>query len=260
MNFDKDGKKLIIFGFKYYSFLLKSLFFSQIIILAIIAGFSEVPEIVRFGYELGVFFAPISSSIIIGLLVHFFTTHLEKTMYWINSYRVLETYFEGPRRAIKNIFLSFSENKETAQNFDFNCTNLNESLYIEFSKKIISTREIFAYNGINDWHHSNLEMVISQFYNDLNNRYKFESIDLDPNIKRRYLDIATVIENNIIPQFNINNQSMYSTIKQIKPLIKILEKANILLSKDQSFKESMLWYSNPPIYGRKSEITLKIQI
>lgn len=260
MDFDKDGIKLLKLGYKLYSNVYKSLFLLQIIVLSIIAFFSEIPEIVPFGYEVGFFLFPISSSILVGFFIHFLTSHLDSVKNYINSYRNLDLYFEGLRRAVRNVFLSLSEDKELAIKINFYSSNIENCLKIEVLDNPNYDLKVKAYDGLNLWHDSTKKDVFIQFFNDLNNRYNFDSLGIDPLIKRRYLDVITVLENNIMPMYKNKEFAILNFYSVLKPSITILAEANKLLSKDYLFKESMLWYQNPPELSKNRNDQLTIRL
>ena len=120
--------------------------------------------------------------------------------------------------------------------------------------------KVKAFDGLNLWHDSTKKDVFIQFFNDLNNRYNFDSLEIDPLIKRRYLDVITVFESNIMPMYKNKEFAISNFYSVLKPSITILAEANKLLSKDYLFKESMLWYQNPPELSKNSNVQLTIRL
>lgn len=260
MEFDKDGIKLLKLGFKLYSNVYKWIFLSQIFVLFVISMYSEKPELFQFGYEMGFFFLPISSSVIVGFVIHFLTSHLDSVKNTINSYRLLERYFEGVRRSVRNVFISLSSEKKLALEFDFYSINLDKSLKVEFLKIENYNEKVKAYGGVNLWHEATKKDVLNQFYNDMKNRYKVEYLEIDPLIKRRYMEVIILLEESIMPYYKEKEFAIKNFYAVISPSIQLLAQANKLLAKDYLFKESMSWYSNPPKLGGTSKSTLTIYL
>lgn len=147
-----------------------------LISIAIIGGCSELPEITEFGYELGIIVMPIVTSVLVSIILFFFTTHLQqssKKMEAINR-------FDDFRDSLVDI-LRFCQNESeyNDNSHTFFETNLFDLYNIYISQKAIE-KEIWIKHNERHFLFANwLEILIgtsvfiqkSNTFNSLNDKY-----------------------------------------------------------------------------------------
>ncbi|WP_192346243.1 hypothetical protein [Algoriphagus sp. Y33] len=108
--------------------------------ILIISINSENPEFFSYGYELGVFFMPVFSSLIVSIPIIFFTSHMNSAIREFQAFAKFEAY----RLTVIDILKIFHEvfgDKEYVPNF--NESDLSENYSVIISEEAIQ-KEIFS--------------------------------------------------------------------------------------------------------------------
>lgn len=258
---DSKKTKLLNYCIKNYPRNIFILFFLCLIINIIIVIYEENPELIPFGHELGKILLPLASSFIGGIIFHFFTSHWNEMNIKITSYKNLDFYFRGYRRAIKHTCWSLSENKNEIDKFSFYEIDLKNS--IEISRSLLEKDNniiLEIKSGIKGNYFGTLGDLKNQLYNELILRYRFENLDLNYKVKEYYQDICVTFEEFLKIEFDSRESAAKNFNKVLPTLIGLLSEANHRLSEDNDFLEVVSsFYSNPAKFGDKSPSQIKLK-
>lgn len=215
-----------IFKYAWYKFHIGWIVIQLIVLigLQIISIFSEVPEIFNWGFELGYFLFPIFSSVLISIIIYFFTSHLkdaEKEFYQFDQFEFLrETIIE---------ILSSCHNKFDGETNSpkFNQTNLDDYYSIILSEKKLNQQ---VWNRTLDKQIS-FRQNLSLSIHSCNHISKSNRLD---GLNSNFYDLLNAF-NSILQPFNNESDIFEERINPlIQSLIFLLGKTNseVLASKD----------------------------
>lgn len=215
-----------IFKYAWYKFHIGWIIIQLIVLLGllIISIFSEVPEIFKWGFELGYFLFPIFSSVLISIIIYFFTSHLkdaEKEFYQFDQFEFLrETIIE---------ILASCHNKfgDKTNSPKFNETNLGDYYSIILSEKELNQQ---IWNRTLD-KLINIRQNLSLLIHSCNHISKSNRLD---GLNSNFYDLLNAF-NSVLQSFNNESDIFEERINPlIQNLIYLLGKTNseVLASKD----------------------------
>ena len=257
-----ENNKLLKYCLKNYPRNLWTLFVTCLILNIAIIFFEKTIESIQFGQEIGKFILPLASAFVSGIIFHFFTSHWNDMKFRISSYKNLDYYFRGFRRAIKHACWSLSNDKNKINEFSFYEIDLKDS--IKISTSLIEKDEniiLKIKSGIKGEYNGTLADLKNQLFDEMVLRYRFENLDLDYKVKEAYQDLCVTFEEYLKIEFESRETAIENFYKALPTLIGLLSKANLLLSKDNDFLEVVSsFYLYPATFGKKSPLSLELKI
>lgn len=138
------------FAWRFFNIGWKILLALSVLGMGAISFFSEKVEYFSFGYEIGFFFTPIFSSLIVSIPIYFFISHYSELKLKLESIEKFEV-FRGDVVKFLKFFHSISGTKETPK---FNEINLSEKYRLTVEEtvyeKTFYTEVVKDERGFND--------------------------------------------------------------------------------------------------------------